>query len=304
MPKKSDKKILVIGDPHCNQNRKKSWVTACESILSITAKQSFDYCVITGDLFDETPTIEERVLLAKFIKQLASFCSKIILIKGTDTHEFTKGYYNFEDIILLSNIEAFEEFELGKFTFGHYEVKGTHYINGFLSKSEKVADPKRVYILGHIHQPTCSFDNINYVGSMYKTDFSEIQDQKRIAIILGDKIKWHDIESRPMYQVTLVGKDGAVKVCQASKDFLLKTPEKTEMDLKIVVETDSVSLGVIDRQIAKIKEKFNIEYYIQEKNIKDINLDIPKNLDKNELLKDYCDKKQIPFELVLKELNK
>ena len=300
-------RILVIGDPHYNQNRKGSIKAAEDSIFAILEQDfkekevGFDVCVITGDIYDETPTVEERVMFATFLNRLRQRIGNIILIKGTDSHEFTKGFYNMEDVIILSNIQAYEELTIADFVFGHYEVKGTKYVNGFESKSERVVDANKTYMLGHIHSPACSFGKVNYVGSMYKTDFAEREDQKRIAIIEQGKVTWHNIDSRPMYQVTLIGKEGNVKADKETAAFLKTTEPKTEMDLKIVVDTDSASLGAVDRQIAKIKEKFSIEYYIQEKNIKEVKVDIPKELNKDCLFETFVKAKNVPLELALKE---
>jgi DNA repair exonuclease SbcCD nuclease subunit len=300
-------RILVIGDPHYDEKRKKSIATAEESIFQVLEtefkqkKVGFDICVITGDIYNETPTVEERVMFATFLNRLRKRVGNMILIKGTDTHEFTKGFYNMEDIILLSNIQAYEEIEIVDFVFGHYEVKGTKYVNGFESKSERVIDPKKTYMLGHIHSPQCSFDKVHYVGSIYKNDFAERNDQKRIAIIDRGTLQWFPIQSRPMHQIKLVGKDGGVKVDKETKEFLQNTPEKSEMDLKIVVDTDAQSLGAIDRQIAKIKEKFSIEYYVQEKNIREVKVDVPQNLNQDYLFETYVKAKNVPLELALKE---
>lgn len=294
-------KILIIGDPHCNQNRKQAWEAATESIFSVIGKTSFDKCVITGDNFDKTPTIEERVMFAKFLKRLAETCHQIILIQGTDSHEFTKGFYNFEDITLLTNIQACEELTLGSYVFGHYEVKGTRYINGHLSESQREVNPKLIYLLGHIHQPTCSFKNVNYVGSIYKVTFAEIADQKRIAIIDKGKVQWIDIQSRPMYEIELAGTAGKVK---ASGLKNLRESGNKEIDLKIKADTDSLSLGSIHRAIYKIRKEYNVEYYQEDIRIKEVKTDIPEDLNQEALLKKFCKQKKVEFSLVEKELKK
>jgi DNA repair exonuclease SbcCD nuclease subunit len=299
--KNNKEKILVIGDPHCNQSRKKAWDTAIKSIFKVIGKTIFNKVIITGDLFDKTPTIEERVMMAKFLKRLAKNCKNIILIKGTDTHEFTKGFYNFEDVTLLTNIQAWEELAIGKFMFGHYEVKGTRYVNGHLSESKKEVNPELVYMLGHIHQPTCSFDNVNYVGSIYKVSFAEIADQKRIAIIENGKVQWVDIQSRPMYEIELAGKAGKVK---ASGLKNLKESGNKEIDLKVKAVTDSLSLGSIHRAINKLKREYKIEYYRDDIRIEELKTDLPEDLNQEVLLKKYCEMRKAPYTLVEKEMVK
>lgn len=304
--KTSEQELLVIGDTHYIQSRRKAIAVAEESIFSILkarkkAKAPKYKCIITGDIFHKTPTVEERVMFAAFIRRLFEYCSEIILIKGTDTHEFTKGFYNLEDIIMLSQVQAVEELELGKLVFGHYEVKGTRYINGSLSQSQKEAHKGKIYVLGHIHSPICSFKNVNYVGSFYKTAFDQANDKKRIAFIQGDKIEWVEIASRPMYEIQIVGKAGKVK---ASGFKTLQESGDKEIDLKIKGVTDSSSLGATHRAISKIQEGFDIEYYQQDIKISEVKTDVPDNLDQEALLKRYCEMKKAPYELVAAELKK
>jgi DNA repair exonuclease SbcCD nuclease subunit len=289
---------LIIGDLHCNQKRPQAWQTAADSIFSIIKGIKFQRCILTGDLFNKTPTITERVMVAKLLKSLAKQCSQIILIKGTDTHEFSQGVYNFEDITLLTDIQAVEEFKLGDFIFGHYEVKGTKYVNGHLSGSTKTVDKSLKYYLGHIHSPQCSFDNITYVGSIYKVTFSEIEDTKRICILQAGVAEFYEIKSYPMKVLRLTGSAGKVKIRG------LKQITDKNLDLKIVAETDTVSLPEIHRAIFQIKEKLNIEYYQEDIKIKEVQSDVPEDLDREELLKKFCKIKQIDFKLVESELKK
>jgi len=296
-------KILIIGDPHCNQGREKAWDYAKRSLFKVIAKESFDKAIITGDLFDKTPTIKERVMMANFLQQLSKHrkCKEIILIKGTDSHEMTNGYYNFEDITVLTNIQAWKELALGKYVFGHYEVKGTRYINGHLSESNRKVDPQLIYVLGHIHQPVCSFKNVNYVGSLYKVSFSEIEDQKRIGIIENNKLKWKQIDSRPMYEINLIGEGGKVKGSGLKK---LQSNKETDIDLKIKAITDTVSVGEIHRAINKIRKQYKVEYYKEEIKVKEIKTDIPEDLNQEELLKKYCELKKVSYAIINKELSK
>jgi len=308
MKKRTPKsKIVVIGDPHYSQGRKKAILTAEDSICAIldllnqrevTAPKP--RCIITGDIFNKSPMVEERVMFASFLKRLFLYFSDVTLIKGTDSHEFTKGIYNLEDLIMLSDIRAVEELELGQFVFGHYEVKGTRYINGTLSQSQKEIDKAKTYVLGHIHNPSCSFENVNYVGSMYKTAFDQINDKKRIAIINDDdKIEWVEIASRPMFEVQLFGQEGKVK---ASGFKTLQETGLKEIDLKIKAVTDSSSLAATHRAIAKIKESFTVEYYQQTIQVNELKTDIPESLDQEALLRKYCELKKVPHALVAAEL--
>lgn len=294
-------KYLVIGDPHCDEKRYKAWDIAIHSICRQIIDEQFDNIIITGDLFNKTPTIKERVMFAKFLNMLQLHTEDITLIKGTDSHEFSKGFYNYEDILLLTNITAVEELQIDKFIFGHYEVKGTKYVNGYLSQSTKKVNPNLTYILGHIHSSQCSFNNVHYVGSMYKTSFSEINDVKRIAIIDSGNIRWINIHSRPMYEITLTGDSG--KVTATGLKNLKEAPTK-EIDLKIKVITDSQTLSAIHRAIYKLKRKFNVEYYADDIKITEVKTDVPTDLNQEELLKKFCKLKKIDYSLVEREVKK
>jgi predicted phosphodiesterase len=183
-----NEKLLIIGDTHTSGKREKAWDVACESIYKIIEGQKFDKTIILGDLFNSYPSILDRVMFSLFINKLLKVSKDILLIKGTSSHEFSQGIYNYEDILNLTNIKAFDELEINNFVFCHSEFNGLKYITGALSKSERIADKKKTYLAGHIHQPECSFNNVIYLGSVYKTSFSEINDQKRIAIITGEEI--------------------------------------------------------------------------------------------------------------------
>lgn len=293
--------ILVIGDTHYLKARKKAITVAEESILSIIKDHTFKRIVLLGDLFDKKPTAEERCMLVQFLLKLRKHTKHFDFIIGNGKHTFEAESIHEQDWIdLCEDFHQHEELTLDKYVFGHYEVKGTKYINGFKSKSDKEVDAELTYILGHIHQPSCSFGNVNYLGSIYKVTYAEIQDEKRIAIINKGKLKYYPIESRPMYQITLLGKDGKVG-CKESK-LVKSLPEGAEIDLKIVGQCDSQTTLEFHRVIKKLKEKFTIEYYMQDITTTDLKTDIPKDLDQDTLLREYCIKKKINFDLVKKEL--
>lgn len=169
------KDILVIGDPHCSAKRKKSWDSATKEIFSKIQGYRFKHCIITGDLFDKTPTVEERIIFAKFINKLQNYAEHIILIKGTDSHEYTGGNYHFEDITILTNIRAYEELTVGNFIFGHYEVKGTKYINGYMSESKREVKPDFTYMLGHVH---CFSDDVEFLTQCGWKNFYNLGNHK------------------------------------------------------------------------------------------------------------------------------
>lgn len=296
---------LIIGDPHCDSKRPEAWKVGTASIFRFLEKSpnKFSRCIITGDMYNKAPAIADRILFAQFIKKLNKHVEEIIFIKGTDTHEYSQGNYNLEDWCLLLGIKAVEEFSIGAYVFGHYEVKGTKYITGFVSTSEREVDPDRTYLLGHIHSPECSFKNVCYVGSIYKTSFAERFDQKRIATIIEGKLNFHNIKSLPMIQLNFEGKKGSVKVKTTQLWNILKEWDKeAPIDIKINAEVDSVTAPSLNRIIIQIKKKYNIEYYQQDISITELKTDIPKNLDRTELLKKYCKQKNTDFSLVEKEL--
>jgi len=295
-------KILTIGDLHYQASRKRAIKLAEESILSGIKKHKFNRIILLGDLFHKKPTAEERCMLAGFLNRLRKHTKNLDFIIGNGKHTFESEAIHEQDWIdLCRDFSQHEELKINNFIFGHYEVKGTRYINGHLSASEKEVEPKLIYLLGHIHSGECSFKNINYVGSLYKVTFSEINDQKRIAIIAKGKIQWINIDSRPMYELELSGKAGKVKA-RGLKE--LQATGDTDIDLKIKASSDGESLCAIHRVIFKIKKDYKIEYYQEDIKIKELKTDIPENLDQTVLLKNFCKQKKVPFGLIETELKK
>lgn len=297
---KSSDSILAIGDLHENENRLKAINEAMDSLFSKIKNRQFTKIVLLGDLFDKKPTTKERFLLAQFLKKLRNYSSQIHFIIGNGKHTFEGEYIYEQDWIeLCPDFFQHEELTLGKYVFTHSEFAGLRYTNGKLSDSSRQIDKDKIYISGHIHSPHCSFDNVNYVGSLYKTTFSEIEDKKRVCIIHNEKIEWVDIASRHMYEILLIGKEGKVK---ASGLKALQDSGHKEIDLKIRVETDSSSLAATHRIINKIKENYSIEYYQQDIKVNEVKVDVPDSLDQTALLRKYCETKNVDYTLVEQEL--
>jgi len=294
-------KYLIIGDIHENSNRQKAIKSAEDSIINKIKDKKFERIIFLGDLFDKKPTASERIRLAQFIKKLRKYCTGTIdFIIGNGRHTFEDGSIHEQDWMeLCEDFTQQDELMCHNFRFGHYEVKGTKYINGYESESKIEIDNNYTYLLGHIHSPSCSFNNVNYVGSIYKVSFSEINDTKRVAIIdTENNLEFLEIESRPMYEIELIASSGKVKIKG------LKNIKEKDIDLKIKVHTDIMSLGEVNRALYKIKKKFNIEYYKEEIKIKEQKVDIPEDLNQNELLKKYCKDKKVDFNLIQKEIVK
>ncbi|KKN82741.1 hypothetical protein LCGC14_0305650 [marine sediment metagenome] len=289
-------KIGIIGDTHINSKREKAIKLALSSVLrELKTHGKLDVIILLGDIFDKYPNMLERVVFAKFLKVIRKHCKKVIMIKGTDLHEYQNSIYNLEDICNLLDIEAYDIYEAAGYTFGHFELAGSVYSNGFKSESKIKPEKGKKYCLGHIHCP-----QENYLGSVYKTSFAEKDEKKRIALITDGEIEYFPIAMRPMYTVHLEGKEGKVKCkeLQLLKDLL----KDAEIDLKIFATTDSATLPSIHSNIAKIKAKFNIEYFKEDIEINRVKIDMPDSLDEQELLKIYCKKNKYDFELVNKEI--
>ena len=291
--------ILVIGDTHITESREKAISVGMNEIYKNTKKKKFDHVVLLGDIFDRNPSIAERIYFANFINILKEHTRNVHVIRGTGWHAYTKGLYHLDDLGALGIIKIHDILEIDKYVFGHFEVKGFKCSNGYTPpKTEHKIEKHKIYIIGHLHTPM-EKDNVYYVGSLYKTDFYQKDEQKRILIIENNEFNFISIPSRPMYEIELLGRGGKVQV-KMDKEML----HKRELDLKIKVNTDNLSIAAIHLSIAKIKAKFGIEYYQQEINIKEIKIDTPKNLDRNKLLEKYCKIKDVNFELVQKELTK
>ncbi len=294
-------KILVLPDLHYTQTRKMAISVAEESLFAKIKGKKFEYVIALGDIFNKFPSMEERVMFAEFIQKIKKHTKKIILIKGTNTHAFSNGIYHLEDIIKLTNIKAHDIFEINEYVFGHFEVKGAVYSNGYKSESQRQVDKTKKYMLGHIHLPQ-DVDSVTYLGSFYKTSFAERAEQKRFAIIeITDKhavTLFEELKSRPMYQLEITGKEGKVTIKN------LKQIKEKEIDLKLVGKTDSRTKLEVDRAINLLKTKLNIEYYQEDIDIEEVEVNMPKNLNHEELLKEYCKEKKINYALVEKEIKK
>ena len=289
-------KLGVIGDTHINSKRERAIELSISSILAtVKSWGKVDIIILLGDIFDKYPNMKERVIFANFLKQIRTYCDKVIMIRGTESHEYQGGIYNLEDICSLLNIEAYDIYEASGYTFGHFELSGAVYSNGFKSESKNKPVKGKKYCLGHIHKP-----QENYLGSVYRTTFDQVTEDKRIALITDGKIEYFPIGVRPMYEVHLEGKEGKVK-CKEIK-LLKELPKESEIDLKIFATSDSATLPSIHANIAKIKAKFNIEYFKEDIEINRVKLDMPDSLDEGALLKVYCDKNKHDFEAVNKEI--
>lgn len=141
-------------------------------------------------------------------------------------------------------------------------------------------------------------DNIVPLGSVHKVTIAEKSDNKRFAIIEKNKIKFLPITSRPMYELPVKGYQGKVSINQKIWKLLTKG---LECDLKLVINTDSVTLPKIHEFIKKVKDRLNIEYYQEDISVKEDKVDIPKNLNQLQILKKYCKDKGYDYQLAEKE---
>jgi len=295
-------KSLIIGDLHYQNSRVEAIHTAEDSILKKIKGKKFDRIILLGDLFHTKPSASERELLAQFISKLRRYTKRFDFIIGNGKHTFENNAIHEKDwMTLCSDFHQHEELTLGKYVFGHYEVKGTKYINGYLSDSKKEVDKDLIYVLGHVHSPRCSFDNVHYVGSIYKVSLSEETDVKRIAVIENDELSFIDIETRPMYQVNLKAINSKIK--SSNIKTLLESKDK-DIDLKIQVISDDVSISAVYTFIQKLKKKYNVEYYKEDLQLISEKQEVPEYLDREKLLKKYCKDKNINYDLITSELEK
>lgn len=295
---------LVIGDLHINSKRGKAIALAFDGIrTALKDGDTFDTIVITGDVWDKYPNMDERLTFAKFLTFLCKHTDKVVIIKGTDTHDYSQGIYNLDDLITIlpERVSAEEELKLGKYLFVHAPIIGAKYDNGIEEKEglDLSTIPGKV-IAGHYHTPSQDKQLI-CVGSIYKTNFSQKDNQKRIVILKGNKIDYLPIQSRPMYEITIIGSCGKMECKELAE--LKKLPYNYELDLKIKVTTDSQTLPSIHLAIAKIKHKFNIEYYQEDIDINRVQVELPKDLNETNLLKTYCGKHSIEYGIIEGELN-
>ena len=294
---------LVIGDLHIKESRLEDIKVGIECIKAHVLKgKHYNQIILLGDLTDKTPTIKERVYVTQFLSFLKENTDELVVIQGTAGHDYDKsGMYNLEDIRMLMGFKATPEYKVGKLVFLHEELKGAVYANGMRVKSDREVDNSLIYVAGHIHKPQ-DFDNIHYVGSIFKVSFAEADDTKRILEIDDDNnFDYIDIDSVPMHQIDLVGKAGVVKASNTIKDI----PTDTAINLKIVVSSDSTSLLQLDSYIRKIRNKFNITHYQQTKCVTDVSVkDSDVDIDINKAIKDFCKLRKFNYKLVTEELKR
>lgn len=303
MPKKKYKpNLLIIGDLHLTEKRERAINIAINSIYTYIPKDSkFDYAILLGDIFNKYPNEKERIMFANFLKELYNYTTTIITIKGTNSHDFSQGIYNLEDLLILNNnLQAETRFKLNNFLFVHEPIKGAKYDNGIEEKEGlNISIIKEKIIAGHYHQQQ-EKNNLIICGSIYKTTFAQKDDTKRILILnSNNEIQTISIQSRPMYEITLIGKKGKI-ICKELKE-LKRLPQNIEIDLKINAITDTETLPYIHNAIQKIKDKFNIEYYQEDIEIERLKINVPKNLNDEQLLKEYSKEN---YDLAIKELKK
>jgi predicted phosphodiesterase len=301
---KESYKLLVIGDLHISDKRVKAISTAMSSIYSVVDKSykdtKFTHIVLLGDIFNKYPTITERISFVSSLNSLSRYSNSIVCIKGTESHECSKNKLNYQDILDIAKgslkITSHKRFIFDNYMFVHESIKGAKFDNGIVEKEGlDLSTIKETVIAGHYHTP---YDN--FVGSIYKTTFSQKDDTKRIGIISNGKIKYTSIDSRPMYEIDLIGKLGKV-VCPQLKE-LKAIPKDTELDLKIKATTDIKTLPSIHSNIKKIQSKFNVEYFQEDIEINRKKVDVPKNLNDLQLLEVYCKNTKTDFNLVKGEL--
>lgn len=295
--------ILVIGDTHFHYKRKKAIGASIDSIKKVISNYmttseapEFDNIIFLGDIYDRNPTIEDRLIFAEFFKYIRNWSTSFSFILGTNTHEYTKGIYHLEDTCKLFNILKHKTYTSGNFMFVHEDIKGAKYPNGFLTEKGRSFNLKSTQkvIAGHYHSGYDA-DPLYYLGSVYKKTFSEIKDTKRILIIEDDKLNFIPIESRPMYEINMLAKQGKI-TCENIKNI-----KEKECDLKVNVYTDKETLPDIHRTILKLKNKLNIEYYQENIQVDSQQVEWPRELNETVLLKKYCKEKNINHELILKE---
>jgi DNA repair exonuclease SbcCD nuclease subunit len=115
--------------------------------------------------------------------------------------------------------------------FGHLAVSGTLWPNGqpVNGISAELLKPFAAGLLGHIHKPQQVIGNVHYLGSPFQQDFGESGEQKRVAILETNamKFEWVPLEGYPQY-FTLSWPDFQKAQLQGEDRFkvVLRTPEE------------------------------------------------------------------------------
>jgi hypothetical protein len=303
--------ICVIGDLHITEKRLLAVTTSLTSILKSIKEYTknngtFTEIVLLGDITHTSPSAKERVIFQKFLIILTKYTRKITIIKGTDGHDFDDSTYNFADTELL--VEAFskdvdisfkDEYRLGSYIFGHYEVSGCVYSNGMLGSNKYTIDKDYKYILGHIHKPQ-EFENIIYVGSIYKVSFAEKTEDKRFLIINNNQYEFIPIETTPMHELDINIEDNKIKLT-AYPTNINKT---LAGEFKLNFTTDKNGLLSIDNFVKQFKEAYKVISIKQSTHLLGTEVPIDKSTSEDDLLKKYCTQKKLDYTLIKEEYDK
>jgi hypothetical protein len=303
--------ICVIGDLHITGKRLIAVTTSINSILkSIKAYTKdngiFNDIVLLGDITHTAPSAKERVIFQKFLITLAKFTRNITIIKGTDGHDFDDTVYNFADTELL--VDAFskdvkisfkEEHKIDSYIFGHYEVSGCVYSNGMLGSNKHTIDKNFTYILGHIHKPQ-EFENVVYLGSIYKVSFAEACEDKRFLIINNNQYEFIPIETTPMHELDINIEDSKLKI----KVSPLNINKEVGGEFKFNFTADKNGLLIIDKFIKQFKGAYKVISIKQSIGVIGVEVTVDKSTSEDDLLKKYCTQKKLNYGLIKEEYDK
>lgn len=229
-------RLLVIGDTHFhnwkNQKITKYQMEFLRSLKTIAKDKNVNGLVFLGDIFESRKVID-KFILSEVVSAIGSLAERYFIILVTGNHD----YYDSEVSVLeklFSSIKntyvitspkviTFSRFRLGflpwpywsdkdvlsvmpaDYIFSHVEIKGVPYKPGdsFAPSHGLTLDKLERLIIfnGHYHIPFV-YNNVYFVGSIFQTDISEANYQKRIILLDMEEKFIESIDlQHPVYRI-------------------------------------------------------------------------------------------------------
>lgn len=260
-------KFTVCGDPHATTKN----INKINELFDIFEEIS-NPVIILGDLLDTKSVVRSECLNLYYRRLKSSILNYIILVGNHDFHNLQCEDHSLQVLKELPNVTIVDKPTLcydmlflpynhdpktikkwlkdteAKTVFGHFDICGFDYGNGFMCEEGlSVKDFKKfdLVVSGHFHKFQQQ-DNLVYLGTPFSHSFGESNQDKYIAIF--DKDKKIDNDNEP-------------HLCNGLK--LIRTPFPSHVTIEIDCDDENPNmLGYQENDIVRViykGSKENIE---------------------------------------------
>lgn len=210
-------KQLLTADWHINiNNRIKDVYKIINNILTIAIDEQVERIVILGDIFDKArPRHEEKYIFYRWLEKTKKTGIKVLLLKGN--HDIFKSpilgdFFSFADANILNNVKIMDsEYIENNIYYGHCHIQGAIFgntddinFNAIGKDIKELYNHKcKLYFLGHIHKAQKINNNVYYLGSPYKINFGECNNDNSVIIhnMNTNELKFIKISDRKMIEI-------------------------------------------------------------------------------------------------------